>query len=433
MSKIAALLEIQKLARDAKTDKELGFVVANKTNKIYPYQQAVFWTYMNDTIVIQSVSGNVVLDNDGPYAQWVKTHLNQYVQNIQNKKPEIKHVPYDNQLVLGGKHNYIIPFFTSIDGVLGGIFIECDTEMTEDSKELLAEVSEHYAQSLALIQLRKSNISILSIGRFSKYKKYALCAFILLMLCPVRLSMTAPAEIVAKNPMIITAPFDGILATVNISPGDAVSKGTVLGTMDKTQIQSQKDTAAQSMRTAQTSLSRTGFESLRNNERKVDLMRLRSEIKIKKIELDYANDLLAKADIKSPKDGVAIFSDASSLRNKPVQMGEKIMMVANPTEMELLVRVPSQNLLPIDIGAPVNFFLNVRPFDGLAATITTIGYQASIDDDGLLTYKIRAKMNKKTDVRIGWQGTAKIKTNWTVFGYSLLRRPLIALRNILGV
>jgi hypothetical protein len=430
MNKIVALLEIQKLTRDAQNDKELGFVATNKTSKIYPYQQAVFWTHNNGIITIVSVSGNAVLDDDGPYAIWVKDEIRQY---IKTNDTTIKHVGYNNQLTLGGKHNYIVPFHNTTDGMIGGLFIECDKEMNEDSRDLISELSEHYTQSLALIRLRKNSKSLFSLGRLSKHRKYILIALLIIMLIPVRLSITAPAEIVAKSPVTITAPYDGILEDIKIKPGDTINAGDILAIMDKTQIQSQKDTAAQAMRMAQTSLSRTGMESLRNNEKKVDLMRLQSEIKIKRIELDYANSLLKKTDIIAPKDGVAIFSDVSSLRNKPVQMGERIMMIANPDEYELLIRIPAQNLLPLTLGDTANFFLNVRPFDGMTATISTIGYQASTDDDGLLTYKIRAVMNGDSDIRIGWQGTAKIKTNWTIFGYSLLRRPLIAMRNMLGI
>jgi len=430
MNKIAALLEIQKLARDAQTENELGFVAVNKTNKITAYQQGVFWTYVDNVATILSVSGNVVLDNDGPYAQWVKDKINNYAKNKTNG---IEYIAYDNQQMLGGKCNYIIPFTTKAEGLVGGLFIECDKEIGEDNKELLAEISEHYAQSLALIQLRHGNRSILSLGRLTRYKKYALIFGILLMLCPVRLSITAPAEIVAKSPIVIAAPYDGILDDISVNPGDAVTKETILATMDKTQIQSQKDTAEQAMRTAQVSLSRTGIESIRNSDKKTDLMRLRSEIKIKRIELNYASKLLKKADIIAPSDGIAIFSDISSLQNKPIKMGERIMMIANPSESELLIRVPAHALLPVHTGDETKFFLNVRPFNGMAATITAIGYQASVDDDGLLTYKIRAAMHDSNDVRIGWQGTAKIQTDWSILGYSLLRRPLIALRNMLGI
>jgi len=430
MSKIVALLEIQKLSRDAKTVQELGFVAVNKTNKIHDYQQALFWIIDNGAVQITSASGNTIIDDDGPYALWVKSEISKY---IKNKITDISCVSYNNEQSLGGVNNYLIPFMTHNDGILGGLWIECKVDMTEGGRQLLFEISEHYSQSLALIQLRKRNKSILAFGRFTRFKKYIIVALFLLMLVPVRLSITAPAEIVARKPVTISAPIEGILNDIVVRPGDMVRADEILATMDKTQLQSQKDAADQAMRTAKTALSRTGLESLRNDEKKVDLMRLRSEIKIKKIELDYASTLLKKTDIVAPKDGVIIFSDASNLRNKPVSTGEQIMMIADPNDYELLIRVPVQALLPMKTDENVDFYLNVRPFETNQATITSIGYQSSVDDDGLLTYKIRATMNGQNDMRIGWKGTAKIKTEWSILGYSLLRRPIIALRNMTGI
>jgi hypothetical protein len=101
--------------------------------------------------------------------------------------------------------------------------------------------------------------------------------------------------------------------------------------------------------------------------------------------------------------------------------------------LDVLIRVPVDSLVKIDQNAPVKFFLNVSPLVGLRADIRSIGYQASPDPDGLLTYKIRATPATKKALRIGWKGTAKIKGDWTLLSYALLRRPVMALRRLTGL
>jgi len=136
----------------------------------------------------------------------------------------------------------------------------------------------------------------------------------------------------------------------------------------------------------------------------------------------------------APDNGVAIFSDKTSLEGRALSMGEKIMTIADPDNQQLLVRIPVQSLLPIADNQPMSFYLNTNPLNHYDGVISTIGYEPSPDPDGLLTYKIRATFDvDQGDLRIGWQGTAKIKSDWSIMGYALLRRPLIALRNILGV
>ena len=117
-----------------------------------------------------------------------------------------------------------------------------------------------------------------------------------------------------------------------------------------------------------------------------------------------------------------------------MKTGEKLMLIANPNDTELLIRIPIDSLLPISEKSKTSFYLNVTPLSSYCATIKSIGYQASPDPDGLLTYKMRADIKQKDkDLRIGWKGTAKIKSNWSILGYAVLRKPLIALRNLLGL
>jgi multidrug efflux pump subunit AcrA (membrane-fusion protein) len=253
---------------------------------------------------------------------------------------------------------------------------------------------------------------------------------------PTHLTITAPAEIVAASSKVISIPYDGVLEKITIKPGEAVKQGDVIALMDHTTIEAQVDQAQQALNTAQVSLSKTGIESLRDQDsrKKADLQLLRAEIATKRIELDYAKTLFDKTSIKALSDGVAIFADSNSLEGKPMKTGEKLMLIADPDDAELLIRAPIDSLLPISEKSKTSFYLNVTPLSSYKATIKSIGYQASPDPDGLLTYKIRADIKQQDkNLRIGWKGTAKIKSNWSILGYAALRKPLIALRNLLGL
>ncbi len=430
IDKIISLLDIQKQARDAKNIAELGFVVTNKTQNLISYDNAIFWTANNLKITLEAISGNSILDKDSPYAQYVVSEIKKYIQNTTQKTIQ-KITPEKNENDFVAKNITIVPMKSQDKDIIGGLWIERQDDLTQPQQELLSELSEGYSLCLSLIKHRQN--SIFSFINFSSLKlRYIVIASIVIFLFPVRLNITAPAEIIASSTHVITMPYDAPLNKIMIKPGDNVNEGDLLATIDKTLIQSQKDSAEQVLKNARSALSRAGFESLQSGEKKSDLQLLRSEIKTKTIEFNYANDLLAKADIKSPVSGVAIFSDASSLQGKPMRMGERIMTIANPNDIELLIRVPAQSIIPIEIGENVSYFLNTSPLSSQNASVRTIGYQADTDEDGLLTYKIRATIHSDNAVRIGWKGTAKIKGQWSIFGYSLMRRPLIALRNLAG-
>ena len=166
----------------------------------------------------------------------------------------------------------------------------------------------------------------------------------------------------------------------------------------------------------------------------MDMMRLREEIESKRIAYDYAASLKERSEIRASRDGVAVFSDPYSLRGKPAHTGDKVMMVADPADYEVIVRVPAEAMVPISKDSDASFYLSVSPLSGHDINIESIGYQASPDADGLLTYKITATLGDHAkDLRIGWKGTAKIEGGWTVLSYAILRRPILSLRNLTGI
>ena len=244
----------------------------------------------------------------------------------------------------------------------------------------------------------------------------------------------APAELIAQDPSVVSIPFDGILDDVKVRPGETVEAGDILAHMDKTTLEGQMEMAEQTLSAAQESLSRLSREALKMPEKKTELNMVQSEIRSRKIDYEHARKLWERSDIAAPKDGVAIFSDANVLEGRPVRTGEKIMLIADPKDSELLIRIPVDAMIPVNKDRPVHFYLNISPLSSRIAEIVSIGYQASADADGLLTYKIRAKLDGEQDnLRIGWKGTAKVQGDWSILAYALLRRPLITLRNITGL
>lgn len=444
MDKLLNLLDLQKEAHKAKTIENFGFHVVNNSQKLFPYKQAVFWRLDGRSFHLEKISGNAVLDRNGLYALEIKKYLKREILKKDHnfvKEPiltlTIKDADKGDKDLwkdLFSTHAVITVFATEEDGILGGLWLDCDKAPTPAESKILANLLESYAYTLSNISAIEKKTSFLTSLFSSKKQKFILLAFLIFFFFPTRLTITAPAEIVADNPYVITAPYDGIMEEIMVDPGDDVHTNMIVAKMDQTSVKAEADRARQSLKTTQTTLSRTGLESLRNEEKRRELQQLRSEIAEKKIELNYAEELLEKTEIMSPVSGVAIFSDANSLEGKPMTTGEKIMVIADPKKAELLIRVPLDSMLPISPESPVEFYLNVSPLKSYSADITSIGYQASQDPDGILSYKVKADFDhSQSDFRIGWEGTAKIQSDWSIMGYAILRKPLIALHNLLGL
>lgn len=431
MDKLFTLLELQRQAMEAQTRAGLLHVIVNDTRRLIPYDQALFISMGGLLAQIEKISGNASVDQDGIYATAVKSAVSQLARSSAagGQASLVPLDPAEHQ-----KNGAVLLFGTAEEGHLGALWIEHTKAYGEAETRILEEICVTYSRALALWKLRERKIWGLS-ARLPRSAGWITGGLLLaLAFFPVRLTVTAPAEIVPKDAAVVTIPFDGMVEDVLIDPGDEVKKEDVLLRMEQQSLKAQMDLAEQEMRVVQSSLSRAQRESLAAPDRKANLIALQQEIESKKIEYNHAKILTERADIRAARDGVAVFSDAASLRGKPVQAGEKVMMVANPQSYQLLIRVPVDSMIGLDPKAPVTFFLHTSPLSAQRASIESIGYQAGMDPDGLLTYKIVAVMDKNDDnIRIGWKATAKIRGEWTTLSYAILRRPMIALRNLLGV
>lgn len=442
MDKALLLLQIQKQALECVSEKELGFHIVNMTKKLVPYRRAIFWKRSSRGISLCNISGNSVLDGNSPHGEWLKKNIKAALK--QSEKADA-YIPI-NTSILSTKDvkvwlEYAAPFASLLlfrygdeQKIIGGVWLERETGFKDNEIQILKELSFYYTRALVMLKIHGKRDFLPLSDRTRPYRRYIWVLLILLAFFPVRLTISAPTEVIATSSQTLSVPFDGILSKIEVDPGDTVTKGDRLASMDVETLTLEVNTARESLRAAQDKLSRLRREVLSNPEKKVELSRLRSEIKTKEIEADYTEARLEKALLRAPRDGVAIFADKNDLQNKPVKTGQAIMQIADPKEIELLIRVPIKSMLPIDNAAPVTFYPNAMPLENYAAEIETIGYQASDDSDGLLTYKIRAGLREGSDdIRIGWKGISKIQGDWTILIYKIMRRPLITLRSVLGV
>jgi hypothetical protein len=148
----------------------------------------------------------------------------------------------------------------------------------------------------------------------------------------------------------------------------------------------------------------------------------------------YLSELLGKSKLTAPQGGVAIFSSQDEWRGRPVQVGERVMLIADPSLIDITVYLPPEDAVELEPGAKVELLLHVNPLSPLDAQIERASYEAVQAPDGTLAYVIRAQLLPGQGLpRIGLRGTAKVYAGRVSLGYYLVRKPLIFLRRSLGI
>lgn len=254
------------------------------------------------------------------------------------------------------------------------------------------------------------------------------------LLFPVRLTVLVPGELVPANPAIIRVPIEGVIDEFYVAPNQEVTKGQPLLSLDLTSLLSRLQVAEQETQIASQEYRQSSLQGLTDSKSRGLLIPQQGKATEKKIEADYLKELLNKAKIESPRDGIALFDDPSEWIGKPVQAGEKVMVVATNGDVEIEAWIPVGEAIELPKHSGVTLYLNAMPFSPVSGSLRYEGHEPIQRPDGVYAYRVRANLSPgDKGPRVGLKGTAKVHGQYVPLSYWVLRRPLASMRQFLGI
>ena len=270
-----------------------------------------------------------------------------------------------------------------------------------------------------------------------RWVRAAAAVFVLAVLAiPMRQSVLAPAEVTAKHPFAVRAPLAGVVEEITVAPNAPVKAGDLLVRMDARELRGQLQAARQSLSVAEAEYRQSQQQAFFDERSKMALGVLLRRRDQAAAEVEFLKGELARTEIRAERAGVAVFSDPQEWIGRPVAVGERILMVADPKDVELEAEIPVGDAVKLEKGSDVLFFMNAEPTAPWDAKLLEVAYRAAPTAEGALAYKARAEIVPDPDrpeaLQVGLKGTAKLYGERTCLGLYLLRRPLAALRLWLG-
>lgn len=249
---------------------------------------------------------------------------------------------------------------------------------------------------------------------------------------PVPMTVIAPGQIIASDPVRVTMPIDGVVYQVAVEPGSVVEAGDVLLKLEDAELIARLETATQSLETARANLQQVSQQALRDSRFMDRLAEIRGSIQERTVERDFLEKQLQQTTIRSTRSGVVVYDKSSSLVGDIVSLGQHVMSIIDPEDKELEVWLSIADAIPLAEGAGVKLHLNATPFRPVEGTIRFISYDVVERPDGSYAYQVRASLLTKTEHRVGLRGTARLSGEKTTLFYFLMRRPMGALRSMVG-
>lgn len=430
---LSELLRLQARVRELVSLDELAFFIVNETHRLTPYRQALLWDGGSGRL--RAASGIAAPDRHAPFSQEMARLCTRWQRDCAQpcRLDSSALAPADRAVW----QEYLpacglwLPL-PAAQGETGLALLLLSEQPWQDSDLLvLKELCGAYGHAGFILGGRRRARP----QKPGRIKLLAACAVLLaLMLIPVRQSVIAPAEVVAHRPAMLRAPLVGVIDEVLVRPNETVKRGQPLVRLDSRELQNQLESARQQYAASDAEYRQGQQQALSDADAKAQLAVLASRREQGRAEMTFLQAQLARTELDAPRDGVVIFDDVSELTGRPVSVGERIMLVADPADCELEIQLPAADAIALAANADVRLFLNVSPDRAIEATLAQTGYRAALTAENIMAYRLRAGFTEHdAPVRVGLKGSAKLYGERTVLIAWLLRKPWSSLRVWLGI
>lgn len=432
--RLTALLQLERRARAATGD-ELPFVMVNETLGVVRYRQALLWRGAPERRIV-AASGTTIADRNAPYLVWASRLCSHLDTEGRDGIRELSASDLEAEIAKEWSH-WLPQYLVWVPlPPLGSLVLAREAPLNEGERNLLMLIADAYAHAWKAQLAGRRLYNRVSSGGGRRRKLIGAAMLVLLVAAgfvPVRQSVLAPAEISPVEPFTIRAPLDGVVESVLVKPNEMVAEGQPVFRLDPRKLRNQLAVATRAKEAAEAELRQARQFAVVDQKIRASLPVLQGKLDQQATEVDYLTEQLAQTEIRAPRAGLAVFDDPNDWIGRPVAIGERMMLVADPENVQVEARLPVADAIDLELGGPVWLFLNVEPGRPLDAVLTFVSYKAQQGADGILAYRVKARLNEGEQLpRIGLKGTAKLYGEKVPLAYSIFRRPLSAARQWLG-
>ncbi|UJP05608.1 MAG: HlyD family efflux transporter periplasmic adaptor subunit [Nitrosomonas sp.] len=435
----SVLLQLEADARHAEDLLALQYFIVNETRRLLRYRHAILFQAGGEkdhSFQAIRVSGVASIDRSTPkihYIERIVDGLKTHPAAEQPVRVVFEQLPDELQQ---DRHHLSLPFPVWVglrlpDGLLiGALWLERESAWSDDELFLIKRLADTYAHAWGYFDKHRQFRSWL-LSRKTLWTAGILLSTLFLL--PIQHSTLGPVSVIAKDPWVVSAPIDGVIASIPAEPNQTVSPGLTLFRYEDTNYRNEYAVAEQTLAVTEAELKKATQSAFQDEKSKAEVALLKARVNLAMIKRDYAKEMLDHVHVVAEKTGVLLFGDKSEMIGRPVAVGEKLMEIAEIGKFMFRIDLPVESNIHFAPGAPVRIYLDIDPLHSIDAQVTRIGFRAEIAPGDILVYRIEAEPTAAVDhLRIGWQGTAKIYGDSVSLFFYLFRRPLAAARQYLG-
>ena len=436
-SAFAHILKIESDARRAVSVRELDALYTNESRKLLRSRQAFVVEYDNKAGRVVAMTGIAVVDRSTPMVLWVERMFKLMARQADiTTRIEFELPGYaaaDDALTRDYPFRHVMwqPMWSPSPEIKVGTFFMREKPWVDADGKIAVRLGETFGHARTLLSRGRLG------RRWKMSRRYWLAGALglcLLGLVPVPISVLAPVEVVPRNASVVAMPIEGLVHKVLVAPNVRVAKDAPLVRLVDTVERNKAAVATREVSVARARVEQANILALSDPRGRQELGLARAELALRVAEERYARDLLERTVFRAESAGITVFSDPREIEGKPLGAGERLMLIARENEAEFKISLPVADSIVLRPGLRVKAFLDSDPLNAVEAEISHVDYQVRVDEQQTASYRVTARIKQETAaVTFGARGTAQIQGERAPLFIYLLRRPLTALRQRIGL
>lgn len=440
-----SLVRLQQLSLEAGLSdnfQQLVFRILNRSICFCRYDRAVLWDLRGARPRLLGVSGNAQIDRRSPLVtQWrelVKTLTDHDRPALIEPDQTTTHLETWQTLTARTQGLSVVWVPIIMEGKrVAGLWLERwgnDRFSQQDADRLEALALAYAVAWRGLAGARTRWLHRLTSGKQAIVLTTIALLTAAMCLVYVPLRIVAHCEVVPRQPVAVTAPLDGVIDEVLVMPGRTVEKGELLAIYDQRVAREELNIARQQVQIIESDLQRTRVEAFDSPAARATIALLENRLAQERIRLQLAEYRVSRLEIRAPLAGTVMLDDPHEWRGRPVQVGQRLMMIVDPAQTKLRLWLPDSDNIDFEPDRPVKVVLDSDAGSSRPARLSFVASHAQLDNKGTPAFRAEADwLDPEALVKPGLQGTAVLYGQKVSLGYWLLRRPWAALRRYVGL
>src|SRR6202521_1903035 len=274
---------------------------------------------------------------------------------------------------------------------------------------VLEPVLERKRKFMAMEKKRRAAILIL-----------AAAAIIFLAFFPLPLRVDGNAVVAPVRRAQVQPEFEGVVARVFVHEGESVNRGQVLAEMEAWDHQSALAEAAAKYQSALLQMNRS---LAANDGSEAGIQRVQADYW--KAEVERAGELLSKAQLRTPIDGVVSTPHVENFAGRRLQYGDSFAEVVDASSAVVDVAIDDTDAGYLHAGSKAVVKLNSYAMRTLHGQVIVVSPKGQMQGESRVFFARVLVPNNDGSIRTGMEGRGKVSAGWYPAGYVLFRRPVV--------